>query len=108
MAQTGEFNSSNIKSYRTITDSHKKQIELLQIMADHITPGTSNPQQFDISELARRTFSKDEKEALRYLLILEGQKLVTPYPEGDFTSNNWIITKHGMKAVRTIFRATVQ
>lgn len=106
MAQTSS-DSSNNKTHRTLTESHKRQIELLQIMSDHISP-TPETRQFEISEISQMTTFNDEKEVQRYLLILEGQKLVSPYPKGDFTSNRWYITKQGLRAVRTITRATVQ
>ncbi len=111
MGHTGSDSSSvkspSIKSHRTLSDSHKKQIELLQLMSDYIAVATG-PKQFEISEIASLASFDDEKEVQRYLLILEGQKLVSPYPQGDFTSSRWQITKQGIRAVRTISRATVQ
>jgi hypothetical protein len=44
----------------------------------------------------------DEKETQRFLFILEGQKLVTPFPEGDFTSKIWQITNQGMQTLKQI------
>ena len=45
---------------------------------------------------------RDEKETQRFLFILEGQKLVSPFPEGDFTSKIWQITSHGVQTLRQI------
>jgi len=105
MSQTGS-DSSSIRTSRTLTDAHRKQIEILQIMADHISQ--SQPKHFEINELSDLTTFKDEKEVLRYLLILEGQKLVSPHPHGDFTSSQWLITKEGARAVRTFTGSAIQ
>ena len=58
--------------------------------------------QYHINEISELSGVNDEKEVQRYLFILEGQKLVAPYPAGDFTSRTWHITKRGMKAMKTI------
>ncbi len=106
MAQTAT-NQTQYKTSRTLTDSHKKQIEILQVMAEHIS-GPGQVRQFEITELCSLSTIKDEKEMTRFLLILEGQKLVSPYPEGNFTSSRWILTKEGAKAIRVFTRPTVQ
>lgn len=98
---------SNLKTSRTLSDAHRRQIEILQVMAEHIT-SQGQSRQFEINELCVLSTVKDEKDLTRYLLILEGQKLVSPYPEGDFTSSRWIITKEGMRAVRMFTQPTVQ
>ncbi len=98
---------SHLRTSRTLSEAHRRQIEILQAMAEHITT-QGQSRQFEINELCVLSTVKDEKELTRYLLILEGQKLVSPYPEGDFTSSRWIITKEGMKAVRMFTRPTVQ
>jgi hypothetical protein len=100
-------NQSQYRTSRTLTDAHKRQIEILQVMAEHISSQGMH-RQFEISELCNISTIKDEKEMTRYLLILEGQKLVSPYPEGNFTSSRWILTKEGSKAIRMFTRPTVQ
>ena len=99
-------NSQNSKYPRHLSDSHTNQIEVLKCM----TLGTteSDVKCLDINEIAERSGLKDEKEVQRYLFILEGQKLVSPHPEGDFTSRVWQITKNGMQTVRKVARAEVQ
>lgn len=52
-----------------------------------------------INEIAELSGIKDEKETTRYLFILEGQRMVSPQPEGDLTSRNWNITAIGLKTV---------
>jgi hypothetical protein len=61
-----------------------------------------------INELVTKSGVKDEREVLRYLFILEGQKLVSPFPEGDFTSRTWMITQDGIEAVRNLERMETQ
>lgn len=53
----------------------------------------------DISEIAYAVGIRDSDEVLRALYTLEGKSLVTPDPEGDFTSNNWRITDLGKRAL---------
>lgn len=90
---------------KNVGDSHIQQINVLRAMYSEGSEATPRPLQ--INEIAQLSGLRDEKETQRYLFILEGQKLVTPFPEGDFTSRTWHITKYGAKAVRTINRATV-
>ncbi|NBW39697.1 hypothetical protein EBR25_01705, partial [bacterium] len=66
---------------------------------------SEGPSHLQIEEILEITRLEDEKEIQRILFILEGQKLVTPYPEGDFTSRIWKITAEGKKALRSIERA---
>lgn len=61
---------------------------------------------FSVAELAEGTPIKDKDEALRSLYILEGQKLVTPFPPGDFTSNNWCLTEMGSEIAGKINEQT--
>lgn len=106
MAQTAT-NQTQYKTSRTLSEAHKRQIEILQVMAEHISVA-GQVRQFEINELCTLSTIKDEKEMTRYLLILEGQKLVSPYPEGNFTSSRWILTKEGARAIRVFTRPTVQ
>jgi len=94
---------SNRKKVKTISDSYIKQIMVLKSMAD-IEPDTKHPKMLQINEIAELSGLTDEREIQRYLFILEGQKLVTPYPVGDFTSKTWHITIHGLKAIRGMTR----
>ena len=96
--------SKAAKLPRNVADSHVHQINVLKALSTSTTDADSNHLQ--INEIAAKSGLKDEKEAQRYLFILEGQKLVTPLPEGDFTSRNWQITTHGMKAIKMIHKAT--
>ena len=97
--------SKGAKLPKNIGESHVHQINVLKALS-----GTEakEPKQLTINEIAHMSGLKDEKETQRYLFILEGQKLVCPFPEGDFTSRTLTITKYGMKAVRVIDKAAVQ
>ena len=53
----------------------------------------------DITEIAYNTGIKDKEEVLRALYTLQGRSLVSPFPDGDFTSNHWMITNGGVKAL---------
>lgn len=92
--------TSGKKLPRNISDAHVHQINVLKVLS-HGSEITI-PKQLQINEISMKCGLKDEKETQRYLFILEGQKLVTPMPEGDFTSRTWQITKHGLKAVKMI------
>lgn len=56
----------------------------------------------EISEIAYAIGTRDNDEVLRALYTLEGKNLVSPEPEGDFTSNNWQITTLGQKALHLL------
>ncbi len=94
------------KARRIISDAYLNQINVLRTL----TPEGQlvSMRQLEISEIAEKSGLKDEKEVLRYLYILEGQKLVSPQPEGDFTSKTWALTKDGVRALKTIAQSTVQ
>ena len=102
---------------KNIAESHVHQINVLKALsgsgnsvsvngATLNTAGNQDIKQLQITEISTKCGFKDEKETQRYLFILEGQKLVTPMPEGDFTSKTWAITRTGQKAVRMIQKAT--
>jgi len=88
-------------SQRKLSCSHNNQISVLRTLSYKGFTHTP-PRQFQINEIAELSGVCDEKEVQRYLFILEGQKLVAPFPEGDFTSKVWHITKVGQRALRTI------
>ena len=95
-----EGESSN--GAKGLSESHRNQIQVLRLLSG--TNGRQSSQQYEITDIARMSGVKDEKEVQRYLLILEGQKLVSPFPEGDFTSRRWQITSQGMQAMKKIAR----
>jgi hypothetical protein len=99
--------ASQSTSIRKLNDSHLNQITVLRSMGYGPTGDASSeaPSHLQIEEIVEITGLDDEKEVQRILFILEGQKLVTPYPEGDFTSRIWKITSEGKKALRSIERA---
>ncbi|MCO6429763.1 MAG: hypothetical protein J5J00_02800 [Deltaproteobacteria bacterium] len=99
--------SSGDKTKKKIPDSYLNQISILKVLAQEET-SEQNPRQYQIHEIADMSGLKDERETQRCLFILEGQKLVCPYPPGDFTSRSWHITKQGIKTFRSISRTLTQ
>lgn len=98
---------SKSTSIRKLTESHMNQITVLRSM---VHPQNAEGQRttqthLQIEEIVEVTGLDDEKEVQRILFILEGQKLVAPYPEGDFTSRIWRVTTEGKKALRSIDKA---
>jgi hypothetical protein len=77
------------------------QIQILSALAPNSAP-TPEPLRLQINEIAELSGLRDEKETQRFLFILEGQKLVSPFPEGDFTSKTWQITSQGVQTLRHI------
>ena len=94
------------KLTKNISDSYLNQITVLRTLSKD-APQT-NPRLFQLNEIAELSGLRDEREVQRYLFILEGQKLVAPHPEGDFTSKTWQITRDGMRALRVIQRTGPQ
>ena len=102
------------KSMKNISDSYRSQILVLKAMCSQ--HGAPQPvvhpkhlsKQMDISAIAQASGLNDEKETQRYLYILEGHKLVSPTPPGDFTSKYWHITEDGVRAVKMISSEMVQ
>lgn len=89
MSQSGEENTSSEKI-------KTNQIAVLRALsANGWTP--TGPRQLQLNEIAQISGLKDEKEVQRSLYILEGHKLVSPTPAGDFTSKIWHITEEGVK-----------
>lgn len=88
-----------------IPENYRSQIVILKAMSDGEAPSPST-RHLQIEQIAQRSGMKDEKEIQRYLYIMEGQKLVSPFPEGDFTSKTWYITSHGIKTLRMIARSS--
>ena len=98
--------SASGKPKSPISDSSLNQIAILRAMARDWTVPTE-PRMYQIDEIAELSGVCDERETQRYLFILEGQKLVSPLPEGDFTSRSWALTAHGVKALKTIVKSNV-
>ncbi len=89
---------------KKLTDSHMKQIRVLRALSKDVVMDGDNKKskQYKIEEINVNSGLNDEKETQRYLFILEGQKLVSPYPSGDFTSKVWYITQRGLDAVKLV------
>ncbi|MCB0317167.1 MAG: hypothetical protein KDD56_00315 [Bdellovibrionales bacterium] len=92
-------NSDSEKKGKSLSDSHKNQLAVLKTLSARVESSKDNTKHYDIHEIAQMSGLKDEKEVQRYLYILEGQKLVSPHPEGDFTSKYWQITADGITVI---------
>ena len=90
---------SKSKNKAPISDSFIHQINVLRALSNQRS-ATSEPRALEIDQISELSGVRDEKEIQRYLFILEGQKLVSPQPEGDFTSKMWIITRDGQRVVK--------
>ena len=99
--------SSNSKNKNLVNEIHLHQISVLRILSGDIPVVSNEPRALQIDEIAELG-GLDERETQRYLFILEGQKLVSPQPIGDFTSKTWQITRNGIRALKTFQRSTVQ
>lgn len=91
---------------KNVSESYLNQITVLKTLSRETAP--TNPRPYQLTEIAELSGLRDEREVQRYLFILEGQKLVTPHPAGDFTSKTWQITRDGMRALKVIQRSAVQ
>jgi len=99
--------STSAKRVKVLSDSYVQQINILKVMSREAA-ATRSRKEFHINEIAAQSGLLDERETQRCLYILEGQKLVTPLPPGDFTSKTWQITKDGLRALSTIARSAMQ
>lgn len=90
---------------KRLTPSSMSQIQILNALAPNST-ATPDSRRLQITEIAQISGLVDEKETQRFLFILEGQKLVSPFPEGDFTSKVWQITTQGVQTLRHISSST--
>ena len=93
--------SATASKKKRLTPSSMSQIQILSALAPNSAP-TPEPRRLQINEIAELSGLRDEKETQRFLFILEGQKLVSPFPEGDFTSKTWQITSQGVQTLRHI------
>jgi hypothetical protein len=95
--------SSSAGKKKRLSPSSLSQIQILSVLSNNGTPAAiAEPKRLQISEIAELSGLRDEKETQRYLFILEGQKLVTPFPDGDFTSKVWQITNQGVQTLKHI------
>ncbi|NDC39174.1 MAG: hypothetical protein EBZ48_14195 [Proteobacteria bacterium] len=113
---SGNTNSSNSHScnpkghapspagQKKLSDTYKHQINILKALT--AARGNNETRPVQIDEIALSSGLKDERETQRFLYILEGQKLVAPFPAGDFTSRHWVITQDGVKALRSLATPT--
>ena len=74
---------------KRLSPSSVSQIQILSALAPETSPLTNEPRRLQINEIAE----------------ISGQKLVTPFPEGDFTSKIWEITTQGVQTLRHISTA---
>lgn len=95
-------NAASNKGKKAIPESFLHQISVLRALLKGQAGGALS---MDIDAIAEASGMADDKETLRYLYILEGQKLVSPFPGGDFTSRNWQITPEGARALKTAERS---
>ena len=117
--------SKNSKNVRHLSEASLKQITILKALyagsksvsatpvhsstsvtttttAGSVSLTANSQYERDINEIAELSGLVDEKETQRYLYILEGHKLVTPKPAGDFTSKMWALTDDGVKTFKQI------
>ena len=87
---------------KRLSPSSVSQIQILNALAPDQAPAAIEPRRLQINEIAEISGLRDEKETQRFLFILEGQKLVSPFPEGDFTSKTWQITNQGVQTLKQI------
>ena len=91
------------KNVKHLSEASLKQITILKALySGSKTAVLASKFERDINEIAELSGLEDEKETQRYLYILEGHKLVTPKPAGDFTSKMWALTDDGVKTYKQI------
>jgi len=79
----------------------KLEVGVLRCLAEKKTrPNTTDLT--ELSEIGAATGLRDQDEVLRALYTLEGKGLVSPDPEGDFTSSKWKMTETGMGTLTVI------
>ena len=94
--------SKNSKNVKHLSEASLKQITILKALYAGSKQPAALKYERDINEIAELSGLADEKETQRYLYILEGHKLVTPKPAGDFTSKMWALTDDGVKTFKQI------
>lgn len=102
-SSSGSSSASGGSNAKKITEGYLHQISILRVLSESTDNGSNGSgRHFQIHEIAEISGLKDERETQRFLYILEGQKLVSPHPAGDFTSRHWYITKEGIRALKTV------
>jgi hypothetical protein len=92
---------------KRLSPSSVSQIQILNALAPVQNLAPAEPKRLQINEIAEISGLRDERETQRFLFILEGQKLVSPFPEGDFTSKVWQITNQGVQTLKQISAVVV-
>jgi hypothetical protein len=77
------------------------EMSILKVLKRRLESETEVPFS-NINEISITSGINDGDDVLRALYTLEGKSLVSPQPEGDFTSQFWKITEVGMKAYSLI------
>jgi hypothetical protein len=80
-----------------ISESVLNQLQVLKALS---ADAKETKRYIEINEITQLAGFSDEKETQRFLFILEGHKLVAPFPEGDLTSRKWCITPTGQSAIQ--------
>lgn len=78
----------------------KIEVDVIRCLADKKLKSGHN--MTELIEITQSTMLRDQDEILRALYTLEGKALVSPEPEGDFTSTKWKITDAGMGTLEVI------
>lgn len=99
------MNAGSTSKKNRLSQSSVNQIQILHALADSQQNNVGAPPRLEILEITEKSGLADEKETQRFLFILEGQKLVAPFPEGDFTSKVWQITQQGRQTLQQISTA---
>ena len=88
-----------------ISDSEVRVLKTLSSRKPSCPVTASNPEPLfskallEVGEISFASGLRDNDEVLRALYTLEGKNLVSPHPEGDFTSDVWQITDGGLQAL---------
>jgi len=92
--------SSGVRK-KHISPQTVNQIQVLIALSSAVSQ-KGEIKKLQIEEISELSGLKDEKETQRYLFILEGQRLVSPFPVGDFTAKQWHITEQGVQTLKHI------
>ena len=68
----------------------------------HAVQAVEEAKTIEVSQISSTIGIKDKDEIVRALYTLEGKSLAQPYPQGDFTSNQWHITEVGVQAIQLL------
>lgn len=85
-------------------DYNRRQLEIIQFMHKTAVTSEMQPEEatYTVKEIASGSRLSDPEEVLRTLYIMEGQRMVSPYPEGDFTASHWNLTSYGIDIAEKI------